>query len=59
MVRVRRNVYGAFRWCMSTLGNPSVKGQRTWRRAADNFYFRHRSDAVAFRLVWVDDEQED
>ena len=57
MVRVRRNVYGAFRWCMSTLGNPSVKEQRTWRVAGANFYFRHQSDAVAFVLVWGDNEQ--
>jgi len=43
---------------MSTLGNPSVKEQRTWRMAGANFYFRLQSDAVAFRLVWVDNEQD-
>ncbi len=58
MVRVRRNVVGAFQWCMTTLGNPSVKGYRTWwRMAGANFYFRHQSDAVAFGLVWGDNEQ--
>jgi len=59
MVRVRRNVYGAVRWCMSTLGNPGVQDKLPWRVAGANFYFRHKSDAVAFRLVWADNEQED
>lgn len=58
MVRVRRNVVGAFHWCMTTLGNPSVKDQRSWRMAGVNFYFRHQSDSIAFRLVWVDNDQD-
>jgi hypothetical protein len=56
LVRVTRDVYGAYWWCLRTLGDPGPT-RHLWRSAGANFYFKHQSDAIAFRLVWVDNEQ--